>query len=613
MRLFPNLFHNPTASKVMRSQLDDELTKEFHTQFRFGTLTGLISVVALGLIMLPVQEKPLFEFLFVILALLYMGRMYLVYRTGKLSPEAMLARPFLYAAYTLMMFVSVTWATLAYNYLYGPDEYLNFPFLLLFMGVMTLTPSIVSSKPAIGIAYSIPMALGIFLAFCNHGRDNFVNSLSMVLILTVMAYSLGYQHYVRLKHGIILGLEKDSLYGRLLQAKERAESSANAKSAFLATMSHEIRTPVNGLMGMLEILRETELNSTQVNYLNTASRSAESLLQLLNDILDYSKIEVGRLELERVPFDWIAMTGEIALMNRVLAADRGIAFHLDIPPEGTSIVLGDPTRLRQILNNLLSNALKFTHEGSVTLKVAIENESSDKILLRISVKDTGIGISQEAQDKLFQHYQQATSSTARNYGGTGLGLAISQQLAHLMGGNIRCVSELGAGSEFILSVPFQKASADALKSIVSTNGARQERFRARVLIVEDDPVSQRVAVLMLKSFGVIPTVVNSGAAAIDAEAMEDFDIVFTDLRLPDMSGFDVASAIRRRGMEQESQDVLRTFPAVIAMTGVDTPEDRRLAVTSGIVDFLCKPVRKRDIRLCLERWAGQKLRDPSRN
>jgi len=301
------------------------------------------------------------------------------------------------------------------------------------------------------------------------------------------------------------------------------------------------------------------------------------------------------------------MTGEIAMMNRVLASDKGIAFHLDIPAEGTSIVLGDPTRLRQILNNLLSNALKFTHEGSVSLKATIDNETPERVILSLSVKDTGIGIEPAVQERLFQQFQQANAATTRHYGGSGLGLAISQQLAHLMGGNIRLQSSPGHGSEFILTVPFQKASSDALKTYVVNPDNKPIRYRAKVLIVEDDPISQRVTVLLLKSFGIIPTVVNNGEAAIMAEARESFDIIFMDCRLPDMNGFEAARIIRKRVRDTDGED---KGPVIVALTGVDTPEDRRLARECGVVDFMTKPVRKRDMRLCLDRWVGKQAARP---
>ncbi len=582
------------------SQLASELAGEYFSQQRTSVFSGMMSVLAMGLLSAGYGHGYGLAACAGLLTALYTCRLYV----NRLALRKGQSRSLLTLTHALYLFSSLVWAVSANKFLLLPDGPINLPFLMLVLGVMTLGPSIICAKPLTGLFHMLIIGVGINAGLSPDEQDYSTQGILMLTLLTSLSAGLCYHHYRGLKKNILLSLEKDSLFARLVEAKERAESTANAKTAFLATMSHEIRTPVNGLMGMLEILRETELSGSQRNYLNTASRSAESLLQLLNDILDFSKIEVGRLELEKVPFDWIAMVGEIALMNRVLAADKGIGFHLDIPPEGTSIVLGDPMRLRQIMNNLLSNALKFTHEGSVTLRAAIQSESAGKIMLSISVKDTGIGIEQEAQERLFQHYQQASAATTRNYGGTGLGLAISQQLAHLMGGNIRCNSEPGKGSEFILSVPFQKASADAMAGLANSRGARQDRFRAKILVVEDDPVSQRVAVLMLKSFGIIPTVVNTGKAAMEVEAGESFDLIFMDARLPDMNGFEAARMISARRKKRPSPEDGVQRPAIVAMTGADTPEDRRVAAECGVVDFLSKPVRKRDMRLCLEKWAG---------
>jgi CheY-like chemotaxis protein len=297
------------------------------------------------------------------------------------------------------------------------------------------------------------------------------------------------------------------------------------------------------------------------------------------------------------------MIGEIAMMNRVLASNKGVAFHLEIPAEGTSIVIGDPTRLRQILNNLLSNALKFTSEGSVSLKASITAEDAKTVTIAISVRDTGIGISQEDQGKLFQKFQQATTSTTRRFGGTGLGLAISQDLAKLMGGNITLRSEPGKGSEFILAVPFPKSTAQSLEAFAAnSSNFSNDHFIARTLVVEDDPVSQRVAVLMLKGFGITPTVVNNAKAAIDLSEREKFDLIFMDSHLPDMDGFDAAKAITSR-KTVDGEEV--KIPTIVAMSGADTPEDRAKAKGSGIRYFLPKPVRKREMRLCLEHFADK--------
>jgi signal transduction histidine kinase/ActR/RegA family two-component response regulator len=592
----------------LQAKLDCELLRLYCHQARNSSLTGLLSAAVFSMLALPGENPRALAIWFVSMAVLYVLRFLWIWTSDyKKGDATLLGRmaPFIDAQ---VFVASIGWGIAAWL-LFEPSQGLSMhmPILLVLAGVLTMSAPQLSARPLAGVIFLIPIYIGLLLRMEREMPDIFILSALTTALLGVFSASLTYQHHLGLRGSITTRLEKEAIFSRLVEAKERAEETAGAKSSFLATMSHEIRTPVNGLMGMLEVLRETELTSTQINYLNTASRSAEALLQLLNDILDYSRIEVGRLELERVPFDWIAMTGEIAMMNRVLASDKGIAFHLDIPAEGTSIVLGDPTRLRQILNNLLSNALKFTHEGSVSLKATIDNETPERVILSLSVKDTGIGIEPAVQERLFQQFQQANAATTRHYGGSGLGLAISQQLAHLMGGNIRLQSSPGHGSEFILTVPFQKASSDALKTYVVNPDNKPIRYRAKVLIVEDDPISQRVTVLLLKSFGIIPTVVNNGEAAIMAEARESFDIIFMDCRLPDMNGFEAARIIRKRVRDTDGED---KGPVIVALTGVDTPEDRRLARECGVVDFMTKPVRKRDMRLCLDRWVGKQAARP---
>lgn len=593
------------ANAVLDRQLGQELMHVFYRQAHANAYVGILCTLAFTLVAYPGKSTPTLLVWFALMLCGYIARLWGIDRIFRIGRSKSASVQNNYLVFLGIMVFGSGWGYAAWAFIAPGHSSSHLPLLFLLSGMTVFFPAMLSAKPWVGIAMVIPMICGLALRLHEEAYDVFPHAVLIASMLSLSGIGLAAQHYKDLKKNIALGLEKESLFNRLLEAKERAEEIAYSKSAFLATMSHEIRTPINGLMGMLEILRDTDLNSAQTNYLNAASRSAESLLQLLNDILDYSKIEVGRLELEKLPFDWIAMTGEIALMNRVLAADKGIAFHLDIPAEGTSIVLGDPTRLRQIMNNLLSNALKFTSEGSITLKAVVENESDDKVMLSISVKDTGIGIEADTQAKLFQHYQQASAATNRKYGGTGLGLAISQQLAHLMGGNIRLISEPGKGSEFILTLPFYKSSPDALRTLASNCGQAPERFRAKVLVVEDDPVSQRVAVLMLKSFGITPTVVNTGGASLEAEAREHFDIVFMDSRLPDISGFQAARTIitRQPGEDEDPEKLKR--PVIVAMTGADNPEDRKMAQESGIAAFMTKPVRKRDMRLCLERWAGR--------
>lgn len=590
------------ASTIIQQQqhLDDEMARLFFQQLKTTGKSGLLGAIAMGLIVVIPYHSVSVLIWTVAISAVYILRAVIMEKVTTRNPELYLILSCRIVIYTSVCVLGILWGIAAYLFLLQTPNDIRLPLLLVFVGVMTLSGPMMSAKPFSGFLFVGPILIGIVMRLHAQVNTMFWPATVMVTILAIFTLAITYRYNDLIRKNIKLRLDKETLVDKLVKAKQQAEETARAKSAYLATMSHEIRTPINGLMGMLDILKETELNGIQENYLKTASRSAESLLQLLNDILDYSKIEVGKLELERLPFDWVAVVGEIAMMNRVLASDKGIAFHLDIPPEGTSIIIGDPTRLRQILNNLLSNALKFTNEGSVSLKVNIESETAESVVFNFSVTDTGIGISEEAQKNLFQKFQQASSSTSRNYGGSGLGLSISQQLAHLMGGQIRLRSEPGKGSEFTLTVPFPKASADTVANFCgSIDPIRSIRFSAKVLLVEDDPVSQRVAVIMLKSFGITPVVVNTGGAAVEVAQREHFDVIFMDLKLPDMEGFDAASRITNEF--EKFKDSGSQTPVIVALSGADTLEDREHASSCGISEFIPKPVRKREMRQCLAR------------
>ena len=596
--------HTKLEDTAAIQRLKDEMNMTFCRQMLSAGMMGAFGATLFAIIILYQRCSTPVVIWFVLMCIIYFSRTIWLRKKFKVSPQACIKPSVINPILATIFILGVGWSIAAWRFTWPEQSITQLPFLLIMVGFITLSPPLMSAKPIAGVLFIAPILVGIILRLYNEDNYIFLPATVMVIILAAFAAIVTFHYNKSMRSRMAMRLEKEALFNKLTAAKQRAEETANAKSAFLATMSHEIRTPINGLMGMLEILKETELTSTQANYLNTASRSAESLLQLLNDILDYSKIEVGKLELERVPFDWIAMTGEIAIMNRVLATNKGVAFHLDIPSEGTSIVLGDSIRLRQILNNLLSNAFKFTSEGHIWLKVSILDDSASKVVLRMSVKDTGIGIDEDTQHKLFQHFQQASASTSRRYGGSGLGLAISRQLAQLMGGDITLASSPGQGSEFILTVPFSKASPEALLKFGTNNDiATSEHFRAKVMVVEDDPVSQRVAVLMLKSFGITPTVVNSGNAAVEAAAKESFDIIFMDAHLPDSDGFETSGIINRNFASSEKKEGAKA-PVIVALTGADTPEDRERAQKNGVSEFIAKPIRKRDMRKCLERWVS---------
>jgi len=468
------------------------------------------------------------------------------------------------------------------------------------IGVACLAPQTMSFAPlatfCLSFASLLPISVFYFL------KGDTTSLIAGTLFLGILAY-LSYNTlrvYRHLKQAIQLKIENADLANRMLQAKERAELGNRAKGDFLATMSHEIRTPMNGILGMLQILRETSLNPRQHNYLNTAMDSAEALLELLNDVLDFSKIDAGHLELEQISFDWIALIGEIALLNRILARQKGLDFHLDVPAEGITYVTGDPSRLRQILNNLISNALKFTEEGRILVQAEIEEETEETICLCISVTDSGIGIDPDSCSKLFNVFTQVDSSMSRRYGGSGLGLSISQRLAKMMGGGIDVSSVQGKGSCFTVRVRFPKAPTDFLElPNISIDAQLQKahNFRGRVLLVEDDKVSQRVARIMLNKYGIEPEIVSCGTDALKQAQEAAWDLIFMDCQMPGMDGLETTRRIRAQQPEDQWKP-----PVIVALTANVKKEDKEACFAAGMNDFLMKPLRKEQLRQCLERY-----------
>ena len=368
----------------------------------------------------------------------------------------------------------------------------------------------------------------------------------------------------------------------LREARERAESASRAKGEFLATISHEIRTPMNGVLGMLRVLRDTPLTSDQRAYIKTASDSAESLLLLLNDVLDLSKIEAGRLELEHAAFPPSHTIKAVADLMLARARDKGLQFDVKLG-ELPAAITGDATRLRQILLNLVGNAIKFTERGRVELAVSCTERSESRAVLHFAVTDTGIGIDSAALDRLFKPFSQVDTSMSRRYGGTGLGLAISQRIAQAMGGMIQVQSTIGRGSCFRLILPCDLPEANRAPIVNAAANFVTPSLRGRVLVVEDDAVNQQVIDLFLKKMNLTPSFAGDGEAAIAAATKDAYDIVLMDCQLPGIDGLEATRRIRERLGSQPLR--------IIALTANANTHVRDACLAAGMNDFLSKPVR----------------------
>ncbi|SMF73800.1 ATP-binding protein [Pseudobacteriovorax antillogorgiicola] len=377
----------------------------------------------------------------------------------------------------------------------------------------------------------------------------------------------------------------------LNREKERAENAEKVKSEFLANMSHEIRTPLNGILGMVESLQDTPLQASQQRMLKLISVSGEALLTIINDILDLSKIESGKLQLEARPFPFKELIESCKHLLELKAQEGQNTITLSIAPEVPDFIVGDEVRMRQVIFNLLSNAIKFTENGEILVTCKVYEKADASKNLSVSVKDTGIGISEANQAKLFEAFTQADTSTTRKFGGTGLGLSICYKLVKLMGGQIFLQSDLGKGSEFTFLIPLKEAQAPIQDQIPSEKLARNSNQvlppDLKILVVEDNKINQELAVSIFDRLGYKIHLAENGIEAVEKVSQQSFDVVFMDMQMPKLDGVEATKQIVAALGE--------TRPPIIALTANAFEQDRRRAIEAGMVGFITKPFKKKMI------------------
>ena len=390
-------------------------------------------------------------------------------------------------------------------------------------------------------------------------------------------------------------LRNERLAGQLAAAVRTVEAASQVKSQFLATMSHEVRTPLNGMIGMTQLLLQTPLTPAQRGYVETARLSGDALLALVNKVLDYSRLDAGRIELEKVPFELDELLEGVMAPYRALALDRGLTIVAMVSPKVPRRLLGDAYRLRQVLTNLLDNAVKFTERGRVTVRVAVDDARGEDVVLAFTVEDTGPGIPEAKQARIFDAFIQGDGSTTRRYGGSGLGLAICRQLCLLLGSGISVRSTPGRGTAFRFTARLSRRGEEA--PVPAQPPARAASIAARVLLVEDNNVNLLVACGMLGRIGCDVQAAMSGREALEMFAPGRFDLVLMDCLMPEMDGFETTAALRAR------EPATGPHTPIVALTANAVEGDRDRCLAAGMDDYLSKPLRLAELRRMVARWA----------
>jgi len=465
--------------------------------------------------------------------------------------------------------------------------------LVILAGLIASALTTLAADPLSIRGFLAGIALPVFVALATSDQSHHLAAAIVVAVFTLgMAIVARRAHLTLVDHLQVtarLAVSEEAAKraeGVMREARDLAERVARARSAFLANMSHEIRTPMNAVLGFVELILDTELTQEQRRALELVRSSSEALLMILNDILDYSKIEADHLELEAIPFDVSKVVHATASLLAVRARERHLELLAEVTPEVPRAVRGDPTRLRQILMNLIGNAIKFTEQGEVVVSVTTALAADDVVQLRFAIRDTGIGIAPEHLGSVFREFTQADSTMTRRYGGTGLGLAISQRLVRLMGGEITVTSEVGRGSEFSFTLPFSAEVAAPRAAGLATLGGR------RMLIVDDNQTNRRILRDMLATEGIKVDEASTAGEGLEAirEAAKKrapYDLAILDVQMPDMDGFQLATAVRAdRGLARTR---------LLMLTSAGQRGDGERCRELGIRGYLTKPMSRADL------------------
>ena len=461
------------------------------------------------------------------------------------------------------------------------------------VGLFTLS----SSWPAY-LALAMPILVPPALFIMSRDGDGNLAFGAALLFFAVLVLINSRRSVANTREMLRLRFENGHIAAEREQALVAAEEAGRARLQFLANMSHEIRTPLNGILGMAQLLATTPLDAVQRHRLGAIDASGQHLLGLINDILDFSKMEAGKLDIVPQPFALRRLLQEVLDLLVPRAQERGIGLACSVAAEVPDWFQGDAGRIKQILHNLVGNAIKFTETGSVGVTVhGSGNPQPDgSVRLRFAIRDSGVGIAPEDQERLFQPFRQVDASATRRHGGTGLGLAISRQLVELMHGAIGCHSAPGQGSTFWFELPLAPVP-EPLTAAAPVGDGRRSRFAARVLLVEDSPVNSEVATIMLQQMGLTVRRAEDGRQAVAAATSGTFDLILMDCQMPEMDGFE---ATRRIVAHERAQHLAHT--PIIALTANAIRGDREACLAAGMDDYLAKPFLREDLAALLDRW-----------
>lgn len=427
-------------------------------------------------------------------------------------------------------------------------------------------------------------------------QENFFNEqncLPLELITRTLSSALSQAEEFEHELTNVANLEK--LKVQLTESRDQAEAADQAKTKFLANMSHEFRTPLNGILGIATLLKDTTLSEEQKEYLRIIKDSGEHLLALVNDVLDFSKINAGQMRFESVDFDVKSTLQDVLKAFRLAARKKNLALNLDLDEYLPAYVNGDPGRFRQVFVNLIGNALKFTHQGNVTIKGRVLAQNSGKVRMHFEVSDTGIGLAPESIEKLFKEFTQADASTTRKYGGTGLGLSISKLLIEMMEGEIGVRSEVGKGSTFWFTMSLGESVFKSEKTHSKTVEFRKPDRDVRILVAEDNPVNQMIAVKMLEKLSLSAVVAGNGREALEQLKQSSYDLILMDCQMPELDGYETTREIRN------SKSNHSTIP-IIAMTANAMADDEQRCLDVGMNDYISKPIDFQKLAVVLSRW-----------